>query len=175
MAINRQDIIDGAMFGYGTPIGAHFAPHHPAYLDLTNTPPYNPETATKNPQTSRARWTHPNHQPPPPKLRTAGGEIIAAQLRNIGITAQLQPLEWAAWLEHVFRNKDYDLTIISHTEPFDIGIYARENYYFGYDSPQFRAIMRNLNPPATHRPAPDYYTKPNAISAMTKSMYFYFN
>ena len=23
-AINRQDIIDGAMFGYGTPIGTHF-------------------------------------------------------------------------------------------------------------------------------------------------------
>ena len=28
-AINRQEIIDGAMFGYGTPIGSHFAPHHP--------------------------------------------------------------------------------------------------------------------------------------------------
>ena len=28
-AINRQDVIDGAMFGYGTPIGTHFAPHHP--------------------------------------------------------------------------------------------------------------------------------------------------
>ena len=25
-AINREEIIDGAMFGYGTPIGAHFAP-----------------------------------------------------------------------------------------------------------------------------------------------------
>ena len=34
-AIDRQAIIDGAMFGYGTPIGSHFAPHHPAYDDLT--------------------------------------------------------------------------------------------------------------------------------------------
>ena len=34
-AIDRQAIIDGAMFGYGTPIGSHFAPHHPAYEDLT--------------------------------------------------------------------------------------------------------------------------------------------
>ena len=31
-AIDRQAIIDGAMFGYGTPIGAHFAPHHPYYV-----------------------------------------------------------------------------------------------------------------------------------------------
>jgi peptide/nickel transport system substrate-binding protein len=28
-AIDRQAIIDGAMFGYGTPIGTHFAPHNP--------------------------------------------------------------------------------------------------------------------------------------------------
>jgi len=34
-AIDRQAIIDGAMFGYGTPIGSHFAPHHPSYIDLT--------------------------------------------------------------------------------------------------------------------------------------------
>ena len=33
-AIDRQAIIDGAMFGYGTPIGTHFAPHNPAYVDL---------------------------------------------------------------------------------------------------------------------------------------------
>ena len=35
-AINRQAIVDGAMFGFGTPIGTHFAPHHPDYLDLTS-------------------------------------------------------------------------------------------------------------------------------------------
>ena len=34
-AIDRKAIVDGAMFGYGTPIGSHFAPHHPAYVDLT--------------------------------------------------------------------------------------------------------------------------------------------
>ena len=33
-AIDRQAIIDGAMFGLGTPIGTHFAPHNPAYVDL---------------------------------------------------------------------------------------------------------------------------------------------
>ena len=144
MGINRQDIIDGAMFGYGTPIGSHFAPHHPDYLDLTATPPYNPEQARKILKQAGLEGLHLTISLPPPSYARRGGEIIAAQLRNIGITAQLKPLEWAAWLEHVFRNQDYDLTIISHTEPFDIGIYARENYYFGYDSPPFRALMDAL-------------------------------
>ena len=34
-AVNRQDVIDGALFGYGTPIGSHFAPHRAGYVDLT--------------------------------------------------------------------------------------------------------------------------------------------
>ncbi|HET9220872.1 MAG TPA: ABC transporter substrate-binding protein, partial [Roseiflexaceae bacterium] len=29
-------IIDGAMEGYGIPIGSHFPPHHPDYVDLVN-------------------------------------------------------------------------------------------------------------------------------------------
>ncbi len=33
-------IIDGAMFGYGTPIGSHFPPHNPAYVDLTGVYPH---------------------------------------------------------------------------------------------------------------------------------------
>ena len=44
-AIDRQAIIDGAMFGYGTPIGTHFAPHHPAYVDLTGDSAHDPAKA----------------------------------------------------------------------------------------------------------------------------------
>ena len=31
------------MFGFGTPIGTHFAPHHPDYIDLTAQSNYDPE------------------------------------------------------------------------------------------------------------------------------------
>ena len=44
-AIDRQAIIDGAMFGLGTPIGTHFAPHNPDYVDLTAGSAYDPEKA----------------------------------------------------------------------------------------------------------------------------------
>src|ERR1019366_8514763 len=39
-ALDRRAIIDGAMFGYGTPIGSHFPPHDPAYVDLTGVYPH---------------------------------------------------------------------------------------------------------------------------------------
>jgi peptide/nickel transport system substrate-binding protein len=44
-AVDRQEIIDGAMFGYGTPIGTHFAPHHPDYVDLTAQSSHDPDRA----------------------------------------------------------------------------------------------------------------------------------
>ena len=51
-------------------------------------------------------------------------------------------MEWAQWLKEVFRGEhDFDLTIVSHTEPLDIGIYSRPEYYFGYSSSAFDAVM----------------------------------
>ena len=35
MAVDRKAIIDGAMYGIGKPIGSHFAPQDPGYVDLT--------------------------------------------------------------------------------------------------------------------------------------------
>ncbi|NQV79033.1 MAG: ABC transporter substrate-binding protein, partial [Alphaproteobacteria bacterium] len=44
-AIDRQALVDAAMFGYGTPIGSHFAPHNATYVDLTGMYAYNPAKA----------------------------------------------------------------------------------------------------------------------------------
>jgi peptide/nickel transport system substrate-binding protein len=144
-AINRQDIIDGAMFGYGTPIGTHFAPHHPDYADLTAKSGYDPELSKK--LLAEAGIQNPTLRlalPPTPYARR-GGEIVAAELRAVGIQTQITNMEWAQWLEQVYKNADYDLTIISHVEPMDIGIYGRDKYYFNYQSPAFREVMAKLD------------------------------
>ncbi|HHC29464.1 MAG TPA: ABC transporter substrate-binding protein, partial [Rhodobacterales bacterium] len=136
-AINRQDIIDGAMFGYGTPIGTHFAPHNPDYIDLTGLSAYDPDKARA--LVAEVGGVGPLRlMLPPPSYARRGGEIIAAQLREVGIETEITNLEWAQWLEQVFKGKDFDLTIVSHTEPADINIYARPDYYFQYDNPSFR-------------------------------------
>jgi len=140
------------MFGYGTPIGSHFAPHNPAYVDLTALSAYDPEKA----RALLAEAGLPDGftttlKLPPPSYARRGGEIIAAQLAAVGITAEISNLEWAQWLEEVFKGKDFGLTIVSHTEPMDIGIYARPDYYFQYDNPAFQALMTELT--ATTDPA----------------------
>lgn len=144
-AIDRQAIIDGAMFGVGTPIGTHFAPHHPDYLDLTANSAYDPDLAKQLlAEAGFENGFETTLKLPPPSYARRGGEIIAAQLRAVGIQTEISNLEWAQWLEQVFRGKDYGLTIVSHTEPMDIGIYARPDYYFQYDNPAFQTLMTDL-------------------------------
>ena len=145
-AIDRQAIIDGAMFGLGTPIGTHFAPHNPNYVDLTGNSQYDPELSKKLlAEAGFADGFTTTLKLPPPSYARRGGEIIAAQLREVGIDAQISNLEWAQWLEEVFRGKDFGLSIVSHTEPMDIGIYANPDYYCQYDNPAFQALMDDLN------------------------------
>ncbi|MXU66486.1 ABC transporter substrate-binding protein [Oceanomicrobium pacificus] len=144
-AIDRQAVIDGAMFGYGTPIGTHFAPHHPAYLDLKATSAHDPDKARALlAEAGYADGFTTTLKLPPPSYARRGGEIIAAQLREVGIETEITNVEWAQWLEQVFRGKDFGLTIVSHTEPMDIGIYANPDYYFQYDNPDFQSLMDAL-------------------------------
>ena len=151
-AINRQAIIDGAMFGYGTPIGTHFAPHNPDYVDMTGQSNYDPEKAKALlAEAGFADGFETTLVLPPPSYARRGGEIIAAQLAEVGIKAEITNVEWAQWLEVAFKGKDFGLTIVSHTEPMDIGIYANPDYYFQYDNPDFQALITKLN--ATTDPA----------------------
>ena len=165
-AVNRKAVIDGAEYGFGTPIGSHFAPHNPAYIDLTGKYPYDPAKAKE----LLKEAGYPNgfktviKLPPPPYARR-GGEIIAAELKQVGVDAQLVPVEWAQWLSGVFKNKDYDLTIISHVEPLDIGIYARPNYYFNYHNPKFNKVMDELNVTQDQKKRTELYHQAQEILA----------
>jgi peptide/nickel transport system substrate-binding protein len=66
-------------------------------------------------------------------------------LAQVGIRVSIEPIEFAQWLDQVFRNKNYDLSVIAHTEPLDIGIYARDDYYFQYKDASFKELMGRID------------------------------
>ncbi len=143
-AIDRNALIKGAMSGYGTPIGSHMDPGNPYYIDLTSTYPYNPEKAKQ----LLAEAGYPNGFDAVIKLperfayakRT--GEIVADMLSQVGIRLRIELTEWGQWIDRVFKNADFDLTVIGHAEPFDINIYANPKYYFRYDNPKFQETLK---------------------------------
>jgi peptide/nickel transport system substrate-binding protein len=140
-AIDRDAIIGGALFGFGLPIGSHYTRQSRAYVDLVDRYPYDIELA----KSVLAEAGYPDgftaslRLPPRPYARRAG-EVIAAQLSKIGIRLEIENLEWAQWLDQVFRRQEFDLTIVEHIEPMDYGIYARDDYYFGYSDAEFKSL-----------------------------------
>ncbi|MEP9396068.1 ABC transporter substrate-binding protein [Mesorhizobium sp. KR2-14] len=174
-ALDRKAIIDGASNGLGTPIGSHFAPHNPAYIDLTGTYPHDLEKAKELLKEAGLEngFKTTLKLPPPPYARD-GGQIIASELREIGIDAEIIPLEWADWLKQVFTDKDYDMTIVSHTEPNDIDIYARKDYYFNYHNPGFDKVIEELNLTSDEAKRKELYGEAQKILAQDAPVGFLF-
>lgn len=150
-AIDRKAVIAGAADGYGVPIGSYYVPTAFGYVDTTGVNPFDLEKAkalmaeagVKTPLTLTMTL------PPAPYARQ-GGELIAAQLAKIGIQLKLQNVEWAQWLSGTYTNKNYDLTMISHVEPFDLGNFAKPDYYWGYQSQEFNELFDKIK----HTPRP---------------------
>ncbi|WP_370523362.1 ABC transporter substrate-binding protein [Brevundimonas sp. P7753] len=145
-AIDRNALIQGAMFGFGQPIGSHYSRQAPGYVDLTGLYPHDPAKARQ----LLAEAGYPNgidvtlRLPPRPYARRSG-EVLASQLAQAGIRVKIENLEWAQWLDQVFKRRQFDLTIVEHVEPMDYDIYGRKDYYFGYDSPAFDALLAQVN------------------------------
>jgi len=149
-AIDRQTVIDLIMAGYGTVIGSHWPPVTPYYKDMTGRFPYDLQKA----KDLMAQAGYPNGFEATIKLPAIyayaqrAGEVIADMLGQIGIKLKIEVVEWGYWLDRVFKQKDFELSMIGHSEAWDIGIYANPDYYFQYDSQEFRdAYAKALKAP----------------------------
>jgi peptide/nickel transport system substrate-binding protein len=148
-AINKPEVLQGAMFGMGKILGTSVDPLNPYYVDLAGAMPYDLTRAKK----LLAEAGYPNgfetllKVAPQYYYTVRSGEIIAAHLAKVGVKVKIEQIEWTQWLDRVFcrpasgcREPDYDLTIIGHAESWDIANYANPKYYFRYDSPKFQEL-----------------------------------
>ncbi|HVR32416.1 MAG TPA: ABC transporter substrate-binding protein [Acidimicrobiia bacterium] len=150
-AIDRQAVVDLAYAGYGTVIGTFSTPLDPWYRDLTDVYPYDPDRAVELLVEAGAEDITLEMILPPVSYASRSGEIIASQLAEVGITVNITNVEWGVWLDDVFTNHDYDMSIVAHVEPRDLGQYGNPDYYWGNDSPQVAAILEQ----ADAEPDPD--------------------
>ena len=141
-AIDREGFIRQVLQGRGTVIGSHFGPSDAGYLHLAGLYPHDPARARA--LLREAGVVAPLRLElalPPPSYARIGGEFVAEQLARVGIQVQLKNLEWGQWLAGPFKG-DFDMTLINHVEPMDYFIYTDPQYYFGYDSADFRALVQ---------------------------------
>ena len=145
-ALDRQEIIDVAQFGFGNPVGSHMSPLNENYIDMT-------WRYSQDLEKARALLAEAGHADGldvvmkiPSNLTYAvnSAQVIQQMLAEVNIRAEIQLVEFPGqWLEQVFFEPwDYQMSIISHVEEFDIDIYARPTYYFRYDNPTFNEVLQ---------------------------------
>ena len=141
--INKPDVLKGAMFGMGKILGSNVDPLNPYYVDMSKAMSYDPAKAKK----LLAEAGYPNgfdtvlKVTPQYEYTVRSGQVIADNLKKSGVNVKIEQIEWSQWLSRVFREADFDLSIIGHAEAWDIKNYANPKYYFRYDSQKFQSLF----------------------------------
>ena len=151
-AVNKDNIIYGAFDGYATRLDSNFSPVMGSYYnsDVENYYPYDPGKAEAllaeagYPDGFEFTITVPaNYQQ---HVNTA--QIIAEDLKRVGIKAEIQLVEWGAWLEDVYSNGNYETTIIGLTgklDPYEILVRFVSDFrrnFFHYDNPRYDKLIK---------------------------------
>ncbi|MFG6566407.1 ABC transporter substrate-binding protein [Sulfitobacter sp. 1A13679] len=144
-AIDRDEIIEGAMYGQAVPIGSFYPPHGTAYVDLTDAYPHDSTKAEEMFEAAGVAGATMTLRVPPFPYATRSAEIIQNQLSEAGIDAKVENVEWGFWIDEVYKKKNYDMTIIAHTSPNDMGNFARgPDYFYGYDNAEMTALWEKI-------------------------------
>lgn len=134
-----NDALIAASNGAGYNISGPIPQGDPGYADLTDIDAYNPENAKKllaeaGVSDLALTLTVPSF------YGTALTDVLTTEFADVGITLTVKPVEFSAWLEDVYTNHDYDLSIVDHAESHDLGNWANPDYYFGYNNPDVQAL-----------------------------------
>ena len=118
-AIDKQAVIDLAFDGYGIPLGTSMFPSFSKYYDdtLTDYYPPNPDRAREllteagYPNGFDMTITVPSNYTPHVNTAT----VLVEQLREVGINATVNPVDWSTWLDEVYGKSEFESTVTGLT------------------------------------------------------------
>lgn len=121
MALDKKAIIDGASWGFGDVIGSHMPTLSPNYIDTNSVLGHDVEKAKQ--LLAEAGYANGLELtialPKPYKIHVDSGQIIADQLKKVGINVKIEIVEWGFWLKDIYTERKYDMTVTAHTGRLD--------------------------------------------------------
>ena len=115
-AVDKQEIIDLAFDGYGSPIGSSMYPAFGKYFDDSLTNYYTKDVEKAKALLAEAGYpggfdmtiTVPSNYKP--HMDTA--EVLVQQLAQIGVNAAIEPIEWESWVSDVYVGRQFQSTVV---------------------------------------------------------------
>lgn len=151
-AVDKQALIETVWWGYGQEIGSHYPPILKEYVDTTDVISYDPERAQE--LLGEAGYGDglelDMYLPASYPAYVDAGQVIADSLEQVGITANIEIVEWGTWLSDVYTDRNYDLTVVGHTGRLDpfvlLARYDTESSenYFNYSNERVDEILSTV-------------------------------
>jgi len=137
LAIDHEALVEAV--GAGTTLYGPIPELDPGYQDLSDVISYDPEKAKAllkeaGQEDLELTLTIPAF------YGTTVPKVLISDFAKVGVTLDVDSVEFPAWLEDVYTNHDYDLSFVLHVEPRDFGNFANPDYYFGYDNPEVQSL-----------------------------------
>ena len=134
-AIDHKQII-ASRGGTDLALGGPIPSLDPGYEDLTKLYPHNIDRAKALMKDAGFDKSHPLQLSLtyPNIYGTQLGDQLRSQLEAVGIDLRVNVVEFTTWLQDVYKNKQYDLSMVDHNESHDFGQWADPTYYYGYNN-----------------------------------------
>lgn len=155
MAIDKQALLDTVWAGKGRVLGSMSVPTDPYFEDLSGINAYDPDRARELLAEAGQTGLTLRLKPAALPYATRAAQFVASQLQAVGVTATIEEVQFPSrWIEVVYTNADYDMTIVSHVEARDLVTFANPNYYWRYDNLEFDALLQAADEASTDEYVP---------------------
>lgn len=149
-ALDRQNIIDMVAGGRGELTGSNVSPRFAKYFsaearDLYSKNPDKVKSLLKEAGVDKLEFTLT--VPSNYTFHVDTAQIVAAQLKEVGIEVKIEQVDWATWLSRVYNDRDFQSTIIglaSDLAPSDTvaRFYSKaSNNFVNYNSAEFDKLF----------------------------------
>lgn len=150
LAINKDEIIAGVMGGDGIKLETNMSPVMSKFCIDNIGEKQNIEEAKKLlAESGNSDLTFTIKVPSNYQMHVDTAQIIAEQLKNIGVTAKIETIEWTTWLSDVYSGRKYEGTIVGLSgklDPYSILRRYTSDYksnFFNFKDAEYDKLIQN--------------------------------
>jgi len=172
-AVDTDEIIKAVAFGKGTKLGSNFSPAMAKYFQsgLENTYNVNLDEAKKLLAEAGYKdgFKTTISVPSNYKFHVDTAQVIAEQLKKVGIEIKIETVEWAVWLDRIYKGRDYDMTIIGLTgklDPHEVLVRYASDYksnFYNFNNAEYDDLIKQAQVETDDNKRAEIYKKAQTI------------
>jgi len=135
-----QNAFIAVLNGGGQQLGGPITEGEPGYENLNSINHYDPDSARQLLQEAGVSGLQLTLTIPNIYESFHIGDVLTTQLAAVGVKLTVNSVDFTTWLQDVYTNKDFDLSVVDHAEAHDFGNYANPGYYWSYDNAQVQSL-----------------------------------